>query len=384
MVLRVGIAGFGGAARQILPAFKEVPEVELTAVADVRYDTLEVFRARGVKTFDSAEAMFESPDVDAVWISTPNDLHMAHTIQAATSGKHIIGEKPMALTLDQAQAMLQAVERNGVTYVQGHSQMYNPPVQKMRELIASGRLGRVFAINNWRYQNWLNKPRLATEVDTGTGGGVVYRQGPHHVDIVRCLGSGMVRSVRAVTGRWSPHFPNTEGNYSAFLEFADRTAATLILSGYARFDSAELVEGADVAARARKADRITQPLTWEEKYSLPEYTESVEAGERMRGGHDYYGLTIVSGERADMRDGPNGIYLYDDEGRHEVLCEPKGVAHVHELRELHQAVRQRRPAFPDARWGMATLEVILAIMRSSNEGREVFLEHQIPYVDRPN
>lgn len=382
MTLRVGIAGFGGAARQVLPAFKQVPGVELAAVADIRYDALDAFRARGIKTFDSAEAMFESADVDAVWIATPNHLHMDHTIRAANNGKHIIGEKPMALNLDEAQAMIEAIESNGVKYVQGHSQMYNPPVQKMREVIVSGRLGRLFAINNWRYQNWLNKPRLATEVDTATGGGVVYRQGPHHTDIVRCLGGGLVKSVRAITGRWSPHFPDTEGNYSAFLEFADGTAATMVLSGYARFDSAELIEGAEVAAQAWKSERLTEPLTWEAKYSLPEYADPLDREERTRGGHDYYGLTVASCERGDLRDGPRGIYLYDDEGRHEIPCGSKGVAHVHELRELRASVTEDRPSFPDAHWGMATLEVILAFMRSSAEGREIRLEHQVPYVDQ--
>ena len=368
--------------RHFLSAFNHVEGVELSAVADVRADALEPFRARGIATFASAEAMFDSPDIDAVWIATPNELHMDHAVHAARNGKHIIGEKPMALTLEQAQTMIDAIERNGVKYVQGHSQMFRPPVQQMRELVASGELGRPFAINNWRYQNWLNKPRLATEVDTATGGGVVYRQGPHQTDIIRCIGGGMVKSVRAITGRWSPHFPKTEGNYTAFLEFENGIAATMVLSGYARFDSVELVAGEEAAKRAWRSERLTQALDPEEKHALPEFALDLDGAPRERQGPDSYGLTVVSCERGDIRDSANGVYVYDDEGRREIVLPKQGEAHARELEELLAAVSDDRPPFPDARWGMATLEVIVAILRSSAEGREIPMRHQVPYVDQ--
>src|SRR5581483_1217274 len=254
-VLRVGMAGLGAGARQVLPSFKHVPGVELAAVADIRASALEEFAARGVRTFKSVEAMCKSPDVDAVWVATPNVLHMEHTLLAANHGKHVICEKPMALSLAQAQAMIDAVDRNGVKYVQGHSKIYNPPVRKIREVAASGRLGRIIQINTWNYRNWLNQPRLATEVDTATGGGVVYRQGPHQTDVVRCIGGGMVKSVRAITGRWDPNF-NTEGNYSAFLEFEDGTPCLMSLNGYAHFNVTELTWGIGEGGQQTPEDQL--------------------------------------------------------------------------------------------------------------------------------
>lgn len=209
MTLRVGIAGLGGAARQVLPSFKHVPGVELAAVADIRPQALEEFRPLGVKTFNSCEEMCDGSDVDAVWIATPNHLHMEHCIRAANNGKHVICEKPMALSLEQADAMINAVERNRVKYVQGHSKIYDPPVRKMREVVASGQLGRLIQIATWNYRNWLNQPRLETEVDSLTGGGVAYRQGPHQSDVVRCIGGGMV-SARC-HGSVEPVFPQHRG-----------------------------------------------------------------------------------------------------------------------------------------------------------------------------
>lgn len=108
MTLRVGIAGLGGAARQVLPSFEHMPDVELTAVADVRPKALEDFASLGVKTFAGAEAMCDSSDVDAVWTSTPNDLHMEHVSRAANNGKHVICEKPMALNLEVIMAMFKS------------------------------------------------------------------------------------------------------------------------------------------------------------------------------------------------------------------------------------------------------------------------------------
>src|SRR5437867_12098455 len=91
LVLRIGMAGLGAGARQVLPSFKRVPGVELAAVADIRPKALDEFAARGVKTFDSVEAMCRSNDVDAVWVATPNVLHMEHTIAAAQSGQPVTG-----------------------------------------------------------------------------------------------------------------------------------------------------------------------------------------------------------------------------------------------------------------------------------------------------
>lgn len=385
--LRVGMAGLGAGARQVLPSFKLVNGVELTAVADVRQAARDEFAARGVRAFDSVEAMAKSPDVDAIWIATPNVLHMEHTITAANNGKHVICEKPMALNLDQAEAMIDAVERNGVKYVQGHSKIYNPPVRKMREVAASGKLGRVIQINTWNYRNWLNQPRLATEVDTATGGGVAYRQGPHQTDVVRCVGGGMVKTVRAITGRWDPNF-NTEGNYSAFLEFEDGTPAMMSMNGYAHFDIMELTWGigeggqqTPVEELYQPTERLTKAYEPEAKYALPEYTEQGYE-QRQRGGGErhqpFYGLTVVSCERGDIRQSPDGLYLYTDEGRTEIGCDTD-TGHASELAELEEAVRLNRPSFPDARWGMATLEVILAILESSKKGAEVRLSHQVPY-----
>jgi phthalate 4,5-cis-dihydrodiol dehydrogenase len=254
--------------------------------------------------------------------------------------------------------------------------------------VASGQLGRLIQINTWNYRNWLNRPRLETELDTATGGGVAYRQGPHQIDVVRGIGGGLVKSVRAIAGRWDPNFKDTEGNFSAFLEFEDGTPALMSINGYAHFDIVELTwgigEGGNVVSEEElygKRERIAGAWEPEAKYQLPRYQEAwLEQHEQGRRHQPFYGLTIVSCEHGDIRQSPDGLYIYSDDGRTEIPCDPN-TGHASELAELYDAVTTGRPSFPDARWGMATLEVVLAILQSSAERREITLAHQAPYRD---
>ena len=255
-VLRVGIAGLGSVSRTILGSVDAIEGVKLTAVADIRQEPLDDARGKyGVETFTSVEAMCESPNVDAVWVCTPNPFHSEHSIMAAEHGKHVVCEKPMAVTLKQAQAMVEAVDCNGVRYVQGHSKIFDPPIRRMREVVSSGELGRLIQVNTWEYKPWISgQPRLGSEVDSSMGGGVLYRQGPHQTDIVRGIGGGMVRSLRAIAGRWNPSFPRAEGDYTAFLEFENGAAATMAFNGYGYFDITELTWGIGEGGQRRDID----------------------------------------------------------------------------------------------------------------------------------
>jgi phthalate 4,5-cis-dihydrodiol dehydrogenase len=362
-----------------------MPEMELAAGADNRPDALQAFAARyGGKAFASIEAMCAGDAVDAVWVATPNSCHADHTVIAAERGKHVIVEKPMAVTLDEADRMIDAARRNGVKLVQGHSKIYSPAIQKIREIVRSNALGPVIQISTWNFNDWLQRPRLASEVDTSIGGGVCFRQGPHQVDIVRYLGGGLVRSVRAATGRADGNFA-TEGDYTAFLEFEDGARATLVFNGYGFFDIAELTWGIGEGGKripetelGGPKSRLVGPVDQLTKYSSPRTTE--EHAVRERAEQSFFGLTIVACQRGVIRQSPRGVYVYADGGREEIAC-ARDEGRSAELRELHQAVAQDRPAFPDGRWGKATLEVCIAMLQSSKERREIALKHQLPGMD---
>ena len=290
--LRIGVAGLGAASKQILPHIDRVPGMALTAGADTRPDAVEEFQKKyhGRKAFNSVEEMYASGEIDAVWIATPNVNHADHTVKAAEHGIHVIVEKPTAVTLAETDRMIEACDRNKVKLVQGHSKVYGPAIQKIREIVASGRLGKVIQINSWNSNDWLQRPRLASEVDTSVGGGIVFRQGPHMIDIIRYIGGGMVKSVRAVTGRNDAHF-NTEGDYTAFLEFENGCAATGVFNGYGFFDAAELTWGIgeggkrlpeEATGQHAPGERLKGAVDMEYKYAHPRTTEERATRERSR------------------------------------------------------------------------------------------------------
>ena len=111
--LRVGVAGLGSAAAQILPAFANVEGVRLGAGADIRAEARDNFKKRfDLPAFDTVEAMCRSSEIDAVWIATPNVVHCEHTVAAADNGKHVICEKPTAVSLEECDRMVAAAERD--------------------------------------------------------------------------------------------------------------------------------------------------------------------------------------------------------------------------------------------------------------------------------
>lgn len=399
--LRVGVAGLGFGSTEYLPVLETMPEIKLVAGADLRPQALEAFEKRyGGRTYDSVEALCKDPDVEAVWVSTPNQLHAEHSLLAAQNGKHICIRKPLALTMEDCQRVIDAADRNGVKVLAGgQTQGTNPLVQAIRQMILDDELGPLRAINMWAYTGWMLRPRMPQEVDEDMGGGVVWRQAPHQIETVRWLGGGKVRSVRAVTGRWRPERPNATGYFTAFLEFEDGTPVTMVYNAYGYFDSVDLVSwGKDNAMEEKVGLRralLAGTLAEEKEKEATRFGALIEgkSGPQIPwegsggGGRGSWlpgnqGVFIVSLDRGDVRMSPEGLYVYDDNGVHEVpLSRGSGTGMMpflaSEPLELYNAVRHGKPILHDARWGMATAEVQWAILESGRQHKEIALQHQV-------
>src|SRR6266542_899699 len=401
--LRVGIAGLGFGSTEYLSILEKMPEIKLVAGADLRPQALRAFEKRyGGKTYDNVEALCTDPDVEAVWISTPNQFHGQHALLAAQHGKHMCVRKPLGLTMDECQRVVDAADKSGVRVLAGgQTQGTNPLVQRIREMILKDELGPLRAINMWAYTGWMLRPRMPQEVDESRGGGVVWRQTPHQIETVRWLGGGNVRSVRAMTGRWRPERPNATGYLAAYLEFDDGTPVTMIYDAYGYFDSVELVSwGKDNAMDEKVALRralLAGELNEEKEKETTRFGALVEGkqgpqipweGGSGGGGRGHWlpgnqGVFVVSLQNGDVRMSPDGLYVYDDDGVHEVpLSRGSGTGMMpflaSEPLELFNAVRFGRPMLHDARWGMATAEVQWAMLESGREHKEIMLQHQVP------
>src|SRR4249920_2417962 len=386
MDLRIGLVGLGTGGRSLPQAIAKTTGFTFVAGADLREEARAQYSADfGIQTFDSVEAMCGVKDLNAVYVATPNPFRADHAIAALQAGKHVMVEKPMALTLADCDRMIAAAERNRVKLMVAHTRSWNAPIRKMREIISSGRLGRVTQVHTLRYSPWLLRPREPGEINTELGGGVCYRQAPHQVDIARLLGGGLVHSVRAHAGRWSME-NSTEGNYSALLQFDGGVTATLIYDGYGYFDDRELIEG-DVLSGDKQlgpGQRLRKART--EGKLNKDTSRSGVAFEIERGDSDadqeprqpFFGLTLVSCERGALRQSADGVFIYDESGRTEVPCpEWSGPLKV-ELEDFYESVTEDRPVLHDGKWGKATLEVCLAILHSSQNQREQPVVHQVP------
>ena len=138
--LRLGVIGLGRAGAGMLAAMANHPDIQVTAAADLHRQHLDRFAEDfGGLTFIDAAALCASPAVDAVYIATPHEYHAEHVALAASRGKHVIVEKPMALTLADCDRMIAAAEAAGVVLIVGHTASFNPGVHKMRQLIAAVR-----------------------------------------------------------------------------------------------------------------------------------------------------------------------------------------------------------------------------------------------------
>jgi phthalate 4,5-cis-dihydrodiol dehydrogenase len=343
----------------------------------------------------TVEQLCADPEVDVVWVNTPNQYHCLHAVMAAEHGKHVICTKPMALSVEECERMVAAADSNGVKLVCGHTNSLGPDIQAMWRVARSGELGRLIAINCWMYTDWLLKPRMPEEVEEALGGGVVYRHGPHLIDSIRLLGGGMLRSVRAMVGRWMPERP-TAGNFSAYLEFEDGTPATIAYNGYGYFDTSELTWGIGnrwygqeqrvrirEALRSGSADAAKGKEGMRFGAAMSDDTSRADAQdaprpEGLRAQAGWFGVTVASFERGDVRQSPNGLYVYSDAGRREIAVNEKRGAGTVELEELWGALSEARPISHDGRWGTATLEVAVAILQSARERREILLSHQCP------
>jgi phthalate 4,5-cis-dihydrodiol dehydrogenase len=382
--LRLGVAGLGRAFTVMLPTFTGDPRIALVAAADTRADARQRFATEFLaKSYETVERLCADPEVEAVYVATPHQFHARHAIFAAQHGKHLLVEKPIALTLDESTAIIDAARRAGVHLVVGHSHSFDAPIRHLRDLVESGHFGAVRMINAFNYTDYLYRPRRPEELDTAQGGGAVFNQAAHQVDIVRLIGGGHVTSVRAATGAWDLGRP-TEGAYAALLTFADGAFASLTYNGYGHFDSDEFQGW--IGELGQKKAPYAGP-------SRPHFANALEEtafkNARNYGGRDYqppngqatahqnFGTVLVSCERADLRALPNGVMIYQNGAERFDALLPPTVPRAEVIDELHRAVVHGEAPLHDGLWAKATLEVVLTILRSARENRDVALNHQV-------
>src|SRR5262249_52799226 len=168
------------------------------------------------------------------------------------------------------------------------------PIQKARQLIGSGTFGAVRAITAMNFTDFLYRPRRREELVTAGGGGVIFSQAAHQIDIIRLLGGGLLSSGRAQTGAWDSARP-TEGAYSALLTFESGVFASATYSGYAHFDSDEFCGWIGELGQAKVPDHYGAARRDLGRGPAPDEEEAMKAKRTYGGGG---GRTDTRGARA--------------------------------------------------------------------------------------
>jgi len=222
--LRFGIIGCGnmgtGHARQIADARPR--DFRVAAVADVDAGRAEALGEQyGLPWFDDAYKLMDSGLVDAVILCTPHYFHPPHAIYAARSGLHVLTEKPVAVSVGPARAMVAECRKRKVAMGVMFQQRTRPEMRKMKEMIQAGRLGEIFRIqmvcSSWfRSQAYYDSGAWRGTWD-GEGGGILLNQAPHSLDLFQWLG-GMPRRVTATVGT-RVHKIEVENTANAVLEY---------------------------------------------------------------------------------------------------------------------------------------------------------------------
>lgn len=332
----IGLVGCGRISRNHFDAIAKIDGLRLRAVCDSEESRA---RAAGeeqqVPWFTSLGTMLEQAAVDAVTLCTPSGLHSQQGVLAARAGKHVITEKPMAITLEQADALVQACDAAGVQLFVVKQNRLNPSIQLLKRAVDKGRFGKIFLANatvRWnRPQDYYDSAswRGTWEFD----GGAFMNQASHYVDLIQWL-VGPVESVVAKTATQARR-----------IEAEDSGVAVM------RFRSG--------AIGVIEVNVLTYPRNWEGSITIIGEKGTAKVG----------GTAVNKIEQWTFTD-------YDDDDK---LIESSatnpasvyGFGHEGYYRNVLAVLRGEAQPGTDGRAGRKSLELILGIYESAKVGRDV-------------
>lgn len=350
-IVKVGMIGTGFVGDIHHTAFKNwVHNAEVVAVASPT-NALKFAQERGIPAgYNDYRMMLQDKDIDVIDIGVPNDLHYQIVLDAAKAGKHIIIEKPLCLTIEQADAMIEACQRAGVLLMYAEELLFAPKYVRVKTLIDEGAIGEPFLAKQSEEHPG---PHMSWFWDVKrSGGGVMLDMGCHSIEYTRwVLGKPKVKSVTAFMGTYV-HQGRTEGEDHSYavIEYEDNKIA-MIENSWAKgggVDDRCEVYGKKGHTRADLL-RGSSLLT----YSEEGYGYAVEKSGTTRG----YTFTMFE---------EIWNYGFPQEMQHFINC-----------------VLGKETCMETGEDGREVLKIIYAAYQSAGEGRKIVWPYDPPSVEKP-
>lgn len=262
-MVRFGIVGFGlHAVKRMMPGFVQSKHCQVTALSRRNLEQAkESAREHKIPlAFDSVEALCKSPQVDAVFVTTPNSCHLNDVLRAVACGKPVLCEKPLAMNSNECREMVTAAERAGVLFGVAHVFRFEESVARFRKRIAAGEIGRpVLARSEFSFQAGVEHQRKWIHDRTIAGGGPVVDIGVHCIDTLRYVLDDEVVRVSARTAS-DERSGDVEASAVLLLEFSRGTLGTVLTSFRADYRTPLEVIGSEGAIRADAALNVEHPV----------------------------------------------------------------------------------------------------------------------------
>ena len=261
-MIRYGILGFGlHAGRRLMPGFARARNSTVTALYRRHLDDARASAAhyKIPHAFDSAADLCRCPEVDAIFVASPNNFHLEHVLLAIEAGKPVLCEKPMAMNGDECRRMVRAAHSAQVLLGVAHVFRFNRSVEKLREQIAAGRLGKpIFVRSEFSFparthaRKWLTDSKIS-------GGGPIADVGVHCVDALRWILHDEIKGVTAISIS-DPDSGDVEAAAVLSLEFACGTLGSVQVSTRADYRTPLEIVGESASAKAIDAFSVDNPV----------------------------------------------------------------------------------------------------------------------------
>jgi predicted dehydrogenase len=235
MTIKVGLIGCGGITGIHIQGYQSISEqVQVTAVSDVVEENARkrAQQVGGAQIYSDYHVMLAESGVDAVDICLPHHLHKDAIVAAANAKKHILCEKPLCLTLEEAISVKNAVKENGVTLMCAHNQLFLPSIQKAKELIETGALGKIYAIRTVDsfYHDFDPKSIGWRGNRAMIGGGELIDTGYHPTYMLLYLANSVPTEVTAMLSKHRLSFMDGEDSAQVLVRFENGAVGNIVTS----------------------------------------------------------------------------------------------------------------------------------------------------------